>query len=312
MLSLLFGFQFQGHRCSTPKTFKSGFVDDNPTASIAFTPDGRICFNYYLSKFWVHRVSNGYPKLALLNHPNNKHFTQLSCTYQAGHLFLLSYNVSDEQLEVFHISSEWFLTEAWVLKTDSIRSHRHGSRSETTTKYNDKRRVNFYGCEGIVVSNSGRIFLSLLGHIVEISFKDRNIVRIFDPENINVEANGICLSLNQKDLYVATDKYVYVLSLENGTGRIIYRSSPSFSSNLIILRGDQILVCNTYLHSPLFTSEWRTLFVWLSDTGDVLGRSTRLTKWTSTLYVKNFINCPSTGRLWVTIDSDICETLEYE
>ena len=187
MLSLLFGFQFQGHRCSTPKTFKSGFVDDNPTASIAFTPDGRICFNYYLSKFWVHRVSYGYPKLALLNHPNNKHFTQLSCTYQAGHLFLLSYNVSDEQFEVFHISSEWFLTEAWVLKTDSIRSHRHGSRSETTTKYNDKRRVNFYGCEGIVVSKSGRIFLSLHGHIVEISFKDRNIVRIFDPENINVE-----------------------------------------------------------------------------------------------------------------------------
>jgi hypothetical protein len=198
-----------------------------------------------------------------------------------------------------------------VLKTDSIRS-RYGSGTETTTKFNNTDRWNMYQCEGIVVSKSGRIFLSLHGNIVEISFKYRNIVRIFDPENINVEANGICLSLNQKDLYVATDKYVYVLSLEKGTGRIIYRSRPSFSPNLITLRGDQILVCNTYLHSPLFTSEWRTLFLWLSYTGDVLGASTHLIKWTSTSHVKNFIKSPSTGRLWVTIDSDICETLEYE
>ena len=135
-------------------------------------------------------------------------------------------------------------------------------------------------------------------------------------------SESICLSFNQKDLYVAIQDCVVVLSLDDGRFRTLYTPTSPFPwiKNIDMSRGNQILVCTTYIRDDPYTTKSIPLFIWLSDDGNCLGKytlSTRLSHnidWDKDelrLIVKDFIICPYTGRLWVTIYG-YPKTLEFE
>ena len=195
----------------------------------------------------------------------------------------MNFNEDNDELEVFHVSSsfKWSLTEAWVLKMDP----------QDSSSY------------GIVVSSRGSIFLKLYKRIIEISFRDRKVVRIFQEQY----GSSMCLSFNQNDLYIANRSCVQALSLTDGKTRTLYTSEKldydlndnTLRGNHITMRGNQILVCRLDIETNL-------MFIWLSEIGDFQGEYTLEGRFGAVeeevLTVKNFVICPSSGRLWLSID----------
>jgi hypothetical protein len=256
-------------------------VDEYP--SITFTPDGLIMFEYYKNLISVRQVADGYTVLATLKHPKNHYFAYLYCTYQEGDFFLLNFNENNDELEVFRVSRsfEWCLTEAWVLKMDP----------QDSSSY------------GIVVSSRGSIFLKLHKRIIEISFRERKVVRVFQEHH----GTSMCLSFNENDLFIVDRSCVRALSSTDGKTRTVYTSEKfnhdltgSFvRGNHITMRGNQILVCRLDIETTF-------MYIWLSETGDFQGEYTLEGRFGAVeeevLTVKNFVICPSIGRLWLSID----------
>ena len=257
-------------------------MDDNINPSIAFTPDGLIMFEYYNNLISVRQVADGYSVLATLKHPKKHSFDYLYCTYQEGDYFLLNFNENNDELEVFRVSRsfEWSLTEAWVLKMDP----------QDSSSY------------GIVVSSRGSIFLKLHKRIMEISFRDRKVVRVFQEQH----GTSMCLSFNENDLLIVDRSNVQALSLTDEKTRTVYTSEKlnhdlnhiTVRGNHITMRGNQILVCRVDI-------ETNVMFIWLSETGDFQGEYTLEGRFGAVeeevLTVKNFVVCPSSGRLWLSI-----------
>ena len=131
-------------------------------------------FEYYAEFISVWQAADRYSLLATLKHPKNCKFHQLTCTNQEGKLFLLSFNERYAELEVFLVSTDWSLTEAWVLKIDR--------ENHSFARRNRSSQINI--CFDIVVSNRGRIFLKLKKSILEICFWDHIVVRIYKKKKV--------------------------------------------------------------------------------------------------------------------------------
>ena len=126
----------------------------------------------------------------------------------------------------------------------------------------------------------------------------------------------MCLSSNQNDLFIADYSCVYALSINvdfgetHGQTRTLY-TAEKLDFHFITRRGNEILVCP-------FEIGIDSMFIWLNDTGDFRGKLTSEQLFGTIeeefCTVNNFIVCPYSGRLWLTLWlTEYCITvLEFE
>ena len=262
--------------------------------SIAFSPDGKYMF-YYRNEFITVKCVGEGLHIAVFKHPENEVFQRVG-VYEDGNLYVLNYNVIRNKLEVFKISSEWTIMIIWAID------------------FFDVHLPVPLMCSGLCISSCGEIVLGISSEITEIvviSFKTRLIIK----RNVlkdNVSISAFCFGSDENFLIIADGirQFIYSLSIRNWELSVVSSTSPLSPCHLA-RRGNQIIVGSQIAKLD------DTLFIWFREDGTFQGEvvsDVELNLNEDKHHdVKNFILCPVTNRLWLTIvDHDCNNAFEFE